>query len=189
MAGVKYDAHYNITSVDPPELVHFIKKSIQMWQWKSREIKTGDKITMWNLIPKKKMPPTRTVRYCCDKLKEGGGEGRFVVTGVRWAESARRANSRAGLELSNGTKTGYRDRVDPDNPDNEKMARFCPTKGKQHLEPHYRLGGRRRMGIYTQIRRAVLQPLRPRAHSLRVYRMPTDFVSNASGGVRAISGI
>ena len=26
MAGVKFDAHYNVTSVDPPELVHFIKR-------------------------------------------------------------------------------------------------------------------------------------------------------------------
>ena len=26
MAGVKYDAHYRITSVDPPELVKFIKE-------------------------------------------------------------------------------------------------------------------------------------------------------------------
>ena len=25
LAGVKYDAHYRITSVDPPELVRFIK--------------------------------------------------------------------------------------------------------------------------------------------------------------------
>lgn len=25
MAGVKYDAHYSLTSVDPPELVRFIK--------------------------------------------------------------------------------------------------------------------------------------------------------------------
>lgn len=29
MAGVKYDAHYNATTVDPPELVRFIKTSIQ----------------------------------------------------------------------------------------------------------------------------------------------------------------
>lgn len=25
-AGVKYDAHYNVTTVDPPELVHFIQR-------------------------------------------------------------------------------------------------------------------------------------------------------------------
>ena len=42
-------------------------------------------ITMWDLIVKKGMPPTRMVRYCCDVFKEGGGKGRIVVTGVRWA--------------------------------------------------------------------------------------------------------
>ena len=26
MAGVNFEAHYNVTSVDPPELVRFIKK-------------------------------------------------------------------------------------------------------------------------------------------------------------------
>ena len=26
MAKVKYDAHYAVTSVDPPELIHFVKK-------------------------------------------------------------------------------------------------------------------------------------------------------------------
>lgn len=26
MAGVKYDVHYNLTTIDPPELVYFIRK-------------------------------------------------------------------------------------------------------------------------------------------------------------------
>ncbi len=26
MAEVKFDAHYNVTTVDPPEIVHFIRK-------------------------------------------------------------------------------------------------------------------------------------------------------------------
>ena len=36
-AGVKFDAHYSLTTVDPPELVHFIKAEfpdgsfIQLW--------------------------------------------------------------------------------------------------------------------------------------------------------------
>ena len=30
MAGVKYDAHYHLTSVDPPELVRFKKMNTQM---------------------------------------------------------------------------------------------------------------------------------------------------------------
>lgn len=134
MANVRYDAHYNITTVDPPELVQFIKKEYPDVIRDKQRYEDRNQITMWNLIPKKKMPPTRIMRYCCEKLKEGGGEGRFVVTGVRWAESVRR-RGRAGLELSNGTKTGKRLREDPDNPENAKMARFCPTKGKHVLNP------------------------------------------------------
>ena len=31
----------------------------------------------------KLMPPTRVVRYCCSVLKEQGGKGRMITTGVR----------------------------------------------------------------------------------------------------------
>lgn len=128
MAGVKYDAHYNVTSVDPPELVQFIREYHKDVIFEYPRDKYGNRITMWNLIPEKKMPPTRIARYCCDVLKERGGKGRFVITGVRWAESARRKNSRAGLEVN-------RESLDPDNPDNAQMARSCPTKGKHILNP------------------------------------------------------
>lgn len=93
MANVKYDAHYRVTSVDPPELVQFIKEA---YPDVSREIprdKDGKPITMWNLIPKKAMPPTRFARYCCQHLKEDGGFGRFTVTGVRWDESQNRKDN------------------------------------------------------------------------------------------------
>lgn len=134
MAGVKYDAHYNHTSVDPPELIYFIREHHPDVKIEYPRYPDGTRVTMWNLIPKKKMPPTRLVRYCCEFLKESGGEGRFVVTGVRWAESSKR-RSRSGLELSNGTKTGKRIKIDPDNPNNEELARYCPTKGKHVLNP------------------------------------------------------
>lgn len=54
MAKVKFEAHYNVTSVDPPELVQFIKDK---YPEVSRDVpldKDGKPITMWNLIPKKK---------------------------------------------------------------------------------------------------------------------------------------
>ena len=86
-AGVKYDAHYNVTTVDPPELVQFIRRSYPE-AWEGRNVPEK---TMWQLIPEKRMPPTRRVRYCCQYLKEGGGAKRLVVTGVRHAESAKRA--------------------------------------------------------------------------------------------------
>ena len=46
---------------------------------------------MWELIPENLMPPTRRMRYCCRELKEHGGNGRLVLTGIRAAESKRRA--------------------------------------------------------------------------------------------------
>ena len=131
MAGVKYDAHYHITTVDPPELVRFIKTFPDVSMDKAR-YKDGTMITMWNLIPRKKLPPTRIARYCCEKLKEHGGEGRFVVTGVRKAESAKRMG-RSGLEVSD-KKGGQRERLDPDNPDQE-MIHICHQKAQKILNP------------------------------------------------------
>lgn len=132
MAGVKYDAHYTVTSVDPPELLKFIKKYHPDVARDVPRDKDGKAITMWNLIPKKKMLPTRRARYCCEYLKETQGHHRFVVTGVRQAESIKRSD-RAGLEVSD-TKRGYRDRIDPDNPD-QQMVHICQQKAQRILNP------------------------------------------------------
>ena len=127
MAGVKYDAHYRITSVDPPELVRFIKDHHPDVSLDFPRDKDGKVITMWNLIPKNNIPPMRQRRYCCKYLKEDGGEGRDKITGVRWAESNRRKQNRSGIEIrTNGGKwtNAQRDKLDPDNMD-EDMVRFC----------------------------------------------------------------
>jgi len=83
-SGVKFDVHYNLTTVDPPELVYFIRTQPDVI------IESPEK-TMWELIVEKGMPPLRHVRYCCQILKERGGLGRRVLTGVRRAESVRRS--------------------------------------------------------------------------------------------------
>lgn len=93
MAGVKYDAHYSVASVDPPELVHFIKEYHPDVKFEIPKDKEGKPISMWSLIAHNTMPPTRIVRYCCQHLKENGGKGRLKVTGVRWEESVRRRKS------------------------------------------------------------------------------------------------
>ena len=99
MAGVKYDAHYHTTSVDPPELVRFIKDKHPDVIFDYPRDKDGNRITMWSLIAKKKMPPTRIVRYCCKDLKESEGKGRLKVTGVRWAESANRKKNQSEVTI------------------------------------------------------------------------------------------
>ncbi len=88
-SGVKYDAHYNITTVDPPELLRYIRKH------HPEVIRDRPEMNMWKLIEKKKCLPMRIRRFCCESLKEYGGEGRFVVTGVRAQESP--ARGRRGM--------------------------------------------------------------------------------------------
>lgn len=99
IAGVKYDAHYRVTSVDPPELVRFIRDKHPDVEREVPRDDNGKPITMWNLIPRKLMPPTRLVRYCCSELKEDGGDGRMTVTGVRWAESNNRKNNQGPVTM------------------------------------------------------------------------------------------
>lgn len=52
MAKVKYDAHYSVTTVDPPELVTFIRDIYPDVIFEKARYKDGTQITMWNLIPK-----------------------------------------------------------------------------------------------------------------------------------------
>jgi phosphoadenosine phosphosulfate reductase len=87
-AGVKFDAHMNLTTVDPPELLRFVREHY------GRVTLERPETSMFKLIVRKHFPPTIRVRYCCSALKERGGHGRVVVTGIRWAESSRRSKRR-----------------------------------------------------------------------------------------------
>lgn len=130
-AGVKFDAHYIVTSVDPPELVRFIKRQYPDVHFDIPHDKNGKPVTMWSLIASRAMPPTRMVRYCCAQLKETAGDGRLVVTGVRWSESARRKKERHLIDIGKkeGQHTNY------DNEDTRKMVEQCYLKRRTTLNP------------------------------------------------------
>ena len=99
MAGCKYDAHYRVTGIDPPELVRFIKENHPEVHMEVPFDKNGKPVTMWRLIVSRSSPPTRIARFCCKELKETGGDGRMVVTGVRWAESNNRKQNQGAVTI------------------------------------------------------------------------------------------
>ncbi len=148
MAGVKYDSTYRVTSVDPPELVRFIKDQHPDVIREVPRDKEGKPITMWNLIPRKLMPPTRIVRYCCSALKESGGDGRMTVTGVRWAESTNRKNNHGIVTAySKAAQKSYGDNPDfrttkqggiiliNDNDTSRRMVEQCYKRHRTTLNP------------------------------------------------------
>jgi len=86
-SGVKFDAHYNDTTIDPPELRIFIKRLHADVEWHKPEVPFLIEMV-------KRGFPMRQRRWCCDEYKEQGGDDRIVMTGVRWAESSNRGKRR-----------------------------------------------------------------------------------------------
>jgi phosphoadenosine phosphosulfate reductase len=84
-SGVKFQAHHNLTTLDPPELVLFGRKH------HPDTVVHKPKIPMLKFMETStKGPPTRLCRWCCEIYKESAGGNTVRVTGVRAAESARR---------------------------------------------------------------------------------------------------
>lgn len=153
MAGVKFEAHYSVTSVDPPELMRFIKEHYPDVIWEHHtENNNGKPVTMWNLIASHTIPPTRQARYCCAELKETGGKGRLVVTGVRWAESVRRKQLHGIADIQTESKKLHQEAMDKnptytkvnkngglvfmgDNEETRRMVEHCYTKRKTTVNP------------------------------------------------------
>ena len=96
-SGIKFEVQNSHTTVDAPPTVYHIREVFKELESKGIKCtirhpayKNGQWKTMWNLIKKKKYPPTRISRYCCSELKETGTKNRFAALGVREAESVRR---------------------------------------------------------------------------------------------------
>jgi len=84
MAGVKFKSYFYKTSIDPKELLVFIKENYP------EVVLIKPQKTMFQLILEKKIFPTRRIRYCCEYLKERKGINSVVIVGIRKEESARR---------------------------------------------------------------------------------------------------
>ena len=99
LAGVKFDAHMNLTSVDPPEVIRFIKRNYPEVQL------AKPKKSIYQYAVDKLILPTKRVRWCCDEYKENAGAGRVTLIGIRHQESRRRAK-RNEVEISNRKFSG-----------------------------------------------------------------------------------
>lgn len=128
-AGVRYDAHHNLTGIDPPELVRF---GLKHYPDVHRQMYPA---SMWQLIVTNGMLPMRQRRYCCAVLKEDGGLGRRCVMGIRAEESDRRKRSWAPVATRSGTPGGELRIFDND--DVTSAIQTCSIRGKMVINPLY----------------------------------------------------
>lgn len=122
LAGVRFQGHMNLTSVDPPEVIRFVKKNYPEVEL----IKPGKSI--YQFAVEKRILPTMRVRWCCAEYKETAGAGKVTLIGIRHAESSRRAK-RNEVEINNHKFSGTLD--DLDEYRQELKAKRAKRKSKQ----------------------------------------------------------
>lgn len=129
MAGVKCQFYHNLTGLDHPETVYFLRREQERLGQMGYEFNiVPPEKRIWQLIRDKKMLPTRIVRYCCSILKERGGADRFIVTGVRRAESTKRRDT--PLASTRGASKSERVILQNDNTEKRRSVEHCVLQGK-----------------------------------------------------------
>lgn len=149
MSGVEYEVQHSRTTADAPETMQHTRRRFAELEAEGTRCffnnprYKGEPVTMWSLIPQKLMPPTRLVRYCCAILKETGGKGRAIMTGVRRAESTARAKRKfannysrarpAALDFEDAASL-FED-ADKAIEHDENFIRSCRMKGRTSFQP------------------------------------------------------
>lgn len=127
------------TTADAPETVRHVRDKFRALELEGIRCEItyptykGQRTSMWDLIPHKLMPPTRLVRYCCEILKETAGRDRWIITGVRWAESASRKANRGIYEANGGRQAHVI--LNNDNDDLRRVTETCASKNKRTVNP------------------------------------------------------
>lgn len=140
IAKIPFEVQHSHTTADAPETVYHVRDKFRGLELAGIKCEIdyhtqpdGTRTTMWNLIPRKLIPPTRLVRYCCAELKEGGGKDRMITTGVRWDESTAR-KSRGALEII--SKRREKSIIlNNDNDEDRRLFETCTMKGKRVANP------------------------------------------------------
>ncbi len=122
LAGVQFAGHMNLTSVDPPEVIRFVKHN-----YPEVEL-VKPKESIFNIARQRQILPTMRVRWCCQEYKETAGAGKVTLIGIRHAESSRRAK-RNEVEINSRKFSGTLDELDEYR--HEKIAKRIKRESKK----------------------------------------------------------
>lgn len=126
MAGVKFKAHMSLTSVDPPQVIRFVKEN-----YPDVEL-IKPKMSIYDMAVKKHMLPTRRFRWCCAMYKEIHGANKVTLIGIRWQESVRRAKRKEFETGREGQKDSFLGNFDQFS-DHEESEISCLGNGKEKI--------------------------------------------------------
>ena len=145
-SGIPFEVHHSHTTADAPPTVCHIREVFRRLGLEGVKCTIdyhvqldGSRTTMWNLIPKKLILPTRKVRYCCSILKESGTPNRMIATGIRWDESNARTERESFEALAPRKKDAVRVSDEKmlltDNDDKRMLFERCEMKAETVVNP------------------------------------------------------
>lgn len=147
MAGVKHKTHMNLTSIDPPEVIRFVRT-----EYPDVEM-AKPKDSIFHIAIKKRILPTRRVRWCCAEYKEMAGAGKVTLIGIRHAESSRRAK-RNEVEVSNREYSG-----DLEGLDEYRKQRNSKHKARKGTFSIINVNGERELGCIHGKESLLISPI------------------------------
>lgn len=133
LSGVKFKAFFSPTSIDPPEVIRFIRKHYPEVSF------TPLKTSIFKMFESKKTLPSMRIRWCCAEFKEKGGEGKVTLVGVRHSESARRAN-RCTISVTNHKFNGEFDEFEQYREDKRNAKLKTLDNKRKKMQRELRMG-------------------------------------------------
>ena len=99
-SGIDFEVVMSLTTVEAPvtmihahETARRVREEGKTFTFHYARDKDGKPLNMHDVAMKKKMLPTRVMRYCCETFKEISTPNRLVALGVRAEESVKRAKN------------------------------------------------------------------------------------------------
>ena len=148
-SGVPFRVTHNLTTADPPDNVYYIRRVFAALREEGIDCRINvPRRSLWKIMRETLVIPSRLMRVCCGELKERKmPDAPYIVTGVRWSESAnRRAKSGIAMVHAEHPSTSARTRgveqvaaaaglLTTDDASSRRLFEQCRMRGVRVLNP------------------------------------------------------
>lgn len=143
-SGVPFRVTHNLTTADPPDNVYYIRRVFAALREEGIDCRIDvPRRSLWRIMRETLVIPSRIMRVCCSELKERRmPDAPYIVTGVRWAESARR-RAKSGIAMVHNAfarERGEEKAADAwllttDDASSRRLFEQCQLRGVRVLNP------------------------------------------------------
>ena len=140
-SGVPFRVTHNLTTADPPDNVYYIRRVFARLREEGIDCRINiPRRSLWRIMRETLVIPSRVMRVCCSELKERKmPDAPYIVTGVRWAESAGRRN-KSGIAMvytasDRSTWVANGGLLTTDDASSRRLFEQCQMKGVRVLNP------------------------------------------------------